>query len=136
MKVVLDTNIVVSGLLQSKGNPAQILSLALAGAIQVCTSKEILEEYKEVLARPRFKFDPQRIREVLTRIEQDGIFIESHPLGLKLPDPDDEIFLAVTLTSSSEFLITGNLTHYPNRKTAWLYCRFSGGFHGAVAFAL
>ena len=36
MKVVLDTNIVVSGLLQPKGNPAQVLSLALAGAVQVC----------------------------------------------------------------------------------------------------
>jgi len=50
MKIVLDTNIVVSGLLQSKGNPAQVLTLALAGAVQVCHDERILAEYAEVLA--------------------------------------------------------------------------------------
>ena len=53
MKVVLDTNVVVSGLIQSKGNPARILSLALAGAVEVCHDDRILAEYAEVLARPR-----------------------------------------------------------------------------------
>jgi predicted nucleic acid-binding protein len=65
MKIVLDTNVVVSGLLQSQGNPAHVLTLALAGAVQVCHDKRILAEYAEVLARPRFKFDPKRVREVL-----------------------------------------------------------------------
>jgi putative PIN family toxin of toxin-antitoxin system len=53
MKVVLDTNVVVSGLLQPKGNPAQVLALALAGAVQVCYGQRLLAEYAEVLARPR-----------------------------------------------------------------------------------
>ena len=53
MKIVLDTNVVVSGLLKSQGNPAQVLTLALAGAVQVCYDKLILAEYTEVLARPR-----------------------------------------------------------------------------------
>jgi predicted nucleic acid-binding protein len=42
MKIVLDTNIVVSGLLRSQGNPAQVLTLALAGAVQVCHDERIL----------------------------------------------------------------------------------------------
>jgi uncharacterized protein len=67
MKVVLDTNILVSGLLQSKGNPAQVLELALAGALLVCHDASIVEEYREVLGRPRFKCDPERVREVLTK---------------------------------------------------------------------
>ena len=50
MKVVLDTNIVVSGLLQSQGNPAQVLTLALSGAIQTCHDGRILAEYAEVLS--------------------------------------------------------------------------------------
>ncbi len=50
MKIVLDTNIVVSGLLHSQGNPAQVLMLALAGAVQVCHDERILAEYAEVLA--------------------------------------------------------------------------------------
>jgi predicted nucleic acid-binding protein len=51
MKIVLDTNIVVSGLLQSLGNPARVLMLALAGAVQVCHDERILAEYADVLTR-------------------------------------------------------------------------------------
>jgi len=59
-----------------------------------------LDEYAEVLARPRFKFDPRRVREVLTKLEIDGLTIEaSDQPDLKLPDPDDEPFLAVALAA-------------------------------------
>jgi uncharacterized protein len=64
MKIVLDTNIVVSGLLHSEGNPGQILALALSGAIQICHHEQILAEYREVLARPRFKLNPERVKEI------------------------------------------------------------------------
>ena len=77
MKIVLDTNIVVSGLLKSQGNPAQVLTLALAGAVQVCHDKLVLAEYAEVLARPRFKFDPKRVREVLTKLDLDGLVVDA-----------------------------------------------------------
>ena len=73
MKIVLDTNVVVSGLLKSQGNPARVLTLALAGGMQICHDKLILAEYAEVLARPRFKFDPKRVREVLAKLEVDGL---------------------------------------------------------------
>jgi putative PIN family toxin of toxin-antitoxin system len=97
MKIVLDTNIVVSGLLQSKGNPPpQVLTLALAGAVQVCHADRILAEYAEVLARPRFKFDPKRVREVLTKLDVDGLAVDASGVSsLDLPDADDEPFLAV-----------------------------------------
>ena len=96
MKIVLDTNIVVSGLLQSKGNPAQVLTLALAGAVQVCHDERILAEYAEVLARPRFKFDARRVREVLTKLDSDGLAVDAtSQRDLQLPDADDEPFLAV-----------------------------------------
>ena len=117
MKIVLDTNVVVSGLLQSQGNPAQVLTLALAGAMQVCHNKLILDEYAEVLARPRFKFDPKRVREVLTKLVVDGLAVDaSKHSDLDLPDPDDEPFLAVALAASAAFLVTGNLADYPPNK--------------------
>ena len=117
MKVVLDTNVVVSGLLQSKGNPAHVLTLALAGAVKVCHDQRILAEYAEVLRRPRFKFDPKRVRAVLTKLETDGVAIDaSDQTDLNLPDGDDEPFLAVALASSSDFLVTGNLSDYPPDK--------------------
>ena len=117
MKIVLDTNIVVSGLLQSQGNPGQVLALVLSGAIQVCHDERILAEYAEVLARPRFKFDPKRVREVLNKIEVDGLTVDaSEESNLDLPDPDDEPFLAVALAASVDFLVTGNLADYPPDK--------------------
>ena len=117
MKIVLDTNIVVSGLLQSQGNPGQVLALVLSGAIQVCHDELILAEYAEVLARPRFKFDSKRIREVLNKIQADGQAVDaSGESNLDLPDPDDEPFLAVALAASANFLVTGNLADYPPDK--------------------
>ncbi len=117
MKIVLDTNIIVSGLLQSLGNPAQVLALALAGAVQICYDKRILAEYTEVLARRRFKFDPERVCEVLTKLEVDGLLVEAaDQKDLELPDADDEPFLAVALVGQVDYLVTGNLADYPVEK--------------------
>jgi putative PIN family toxin of toxin-antitoxin system len=117
MKIVLDTNIIVSGLLQSYGNPAQVLALVLSGAVEVCHDNRILAEYAEVLARPRFKFNPRRVREMLNKIETDGLAIDaSEESNLNLPDTDDEPFLAVALAASADFLVTGNLADYPPDK--------------------
>ena len=117
MKIVLDTNVVVSGLLQARGNPAQVLALVLSGAIQICHEKRILAEYAEVLARPRFKFDPRRVRAVLNKIGTDCLALDaSGESNLNLPDPDDEPFLAVALAASADFLVTGNLADYPPGK--------------------
>ncbi len=77
MKIVLDPNVLVSGLLNSQVTPAQVLNLVLTGAIQVCHDKRILAEYAEVLARPRFKFDPKRVRDVLAKLEWDGLSIDA-----------------------------------------------------------
>jgi putative PIN family toxin of toxin-antitoxin system len=117
MKVVLDTNILVSGLLRPQGNPAHVLALALGGAVQVCHDERILAEYSEVLARRRFKFDAERVQEVLTKLGVDGLAVDAtRQLDLDLPDPDDEPFLAVALAASVDFLITGNLADYPMNK--------------------
>lgn len=117
MRIVLDTNVLVSGMLQPLGNPAQVLSLALSGAIEVCHDARILAEYAEVLARPRFKFDPVRVREILGKLDTDGVAVDAtgQP-SLELPDPDDEPFLAVALASAADFLVTGNLADYPKQK--------------------
>jgi uncharacterized protein len=117
MRIVLDTNVLVSGLLQPLGNPAQILSLALAGAIQVCHDERILAEYAEVLARPRLKLDAALVRDVLAKLELDGVTVDATgQTGLNLPDPDDEPFLAVALAAAADFLVTGNLADYPKQK--------------------
>jgi putative PIN family toxin of toxin-antitoxin system len=116
MRIVLDTNVVVSGLLHSQGNPAQVLALALAGAVHVLHDPRILAEYAEVLARPRFKLDPDRVHDVLTKVKLDGIGIQPGQQTLELPDANDEPFLAVALAGAADYLVTGNLADYPEEK--------------------
>ncbi len=118
MKIVLDTNVLVSGLLKNLGNPAQVLQLVLSGTIQICYDQRILAEYTEVLSRPRFKFDAVQVRDVLTKIQFDGLATVVRDEGalLGLPDPDDEPFLSVALAAEAEYLVTGNLSDYPIEK--------------------
>ena len=70
-----------------------------------------------MLARPRFKFDETRVREVLTKLEADGLSIDAagQP-DLNLPDKDDEPVLAVALAAQADFPVTGNLADYPAGK--------------------
>jgi uncharacterized protein len=120
VKIVLDTNVLVSGLLQSKGNPAKVLALALTGAVQICHDERIMAEYAEVLSRPHFKFDPRRVRDILIKLELDGFSFVPLPTALDLPDPVDEPFLAVALAAAADYLVTGNISDYPlaQRRTA------------------
>ncbi len=73
MRVVLDTNIVVSALLQPLGPSASILLLALSGKLRLCFSESLLAEYEEVLRRPRLKRDPGTIRQALAAIQKPEI---------------------------------------------------------------
>jgi len=68
IRVVLDTNIVVSALLQPLGPPAQVFLLAIGGSIQLCISGSVYAEYEEVIRRPRFRRDEEVIAEALQAV--------------------------------------------------------------------
>jgi predicted nucleic acid-binding protein len=57
IRVVLDTNIIVSALLQPLGPPAQVFLLAISGSIRLCMSGDVYAEYEEVIRRPRLRRD-------------------------------------------------------------------------------
>src|SRR5437762_1981694 len=68
IKVVIDTNVVVSASLVGQGPSAAILNLATHQRIQMFVSAAVLAEYEEVLRRPRLKLDPTRIADVLALV--------------------------------------------------------------------
>jgi putative PIN family toxin of toxin-antitoxin system len=110
--VVLDTNVVVSALLSPFGPPARLLAMALAGTLIPCYDGRILAEYAEVLARPKFAFDPAVSAAVIDRIQLTGLAVAARPCHIHLPDEDDRPFLEVAETALA-ILVTGNLRHYP-----------------------
>ncbi len=113
MRIVLDTNILVSGLLSPFGPPGDIVRLITTGTVRVCYDARILGEYRQVLLRPAFSFSQVQIESVLAQLEADGDLVTARPLSEGPPDPDDEIFLAVAIASQAHCLVTGNLRHYP-----------------------
>jgi putative PIN family toxin of toxin-antitoxin system len=114
IRVVLDTNILVSALLQPQGLPARILLMTLAGAsAQLCVSGEIYAEYEEVIRRPKFKRSEDVIEQALRAIRQNGFWVKPSQKVLAAFDADDNIFLECAQASRAHFLVTGNLKDFP-----------------------
>ncbi|MBU1634110.1 putative toxin-antitoxin system toxin component, PIN family [bacterium] len=113
MNIVLDTNVLVSGLLSPFGNSADILRLVLSNRLHLCVDARILTEYREVLHRPKFQFDNSRVEILIDYIHKIGVLINSTPLSNTMSDPDDVPFLEVAVSGGAEYLVTGNIGHFP-----------------------
>lgn len=116
MIVVLDTNILVSGLLNPHGPPGQIARMIAAGDITLCYDARIIDEYRKVLRHDKFHFDCDNVENLIDEIKISGLPVASKPLGFSLIDPEDEKFLEVAIAGKVQYLVTGNIKHYPKTK--------------------
>jgi putative PIN family toxin of toxin-antitoxin system len=120
IRIVIDTNIIVSALLQPLGPPAQVYSLVCDGSIQLCVSGEVYAEYEEVIRRPRFRRDETVITAALYTIRERGLWVKPTETVRECADPDDDIFLECAQAARAVYLVTGNLKHFP---VTWLGTR-------------
>jgi uncharacterized protein len=109
---VLDTNVLVSGLLTPEGLPGRIVDLLLAGEVQPVFDDRIWLEYQHVLLRPRFGFRREDITEFLNYLEAFGQMVSPPPLPDATPDPKDQPFLEAAAAAGCP-LVTGNMRHFP-----------------------
>ena len=112
MRVVIDSNVVVSAMLSPHAPPAQVVRLALQGDLGLIHDDRILAEYREVLSRPKFDFDAEDVRAMLEGIEWIGETVFASPLSVELPDADDLPFLEAAAAARADALVTGNTRHY------------------------
>ena len=70
MRLVVDTNVIVSGLLNGAGFPGKLINAILRGEITVVYSEPILAEYREVLVRPKFGFDAELVKDFVELLER------------------------------------------------------------------
>jgi putative PIN family toxin of toxin-antitoxin system len=115
MRVVLDTNVLVSGLLTPFGKCGEIVRMLTSAEIVLCVDARILLEYDDVLHRRTFDIDPLNVEVVMGYIQDSSEVHATAPLDRPLPDEDDSPFLEVALSSHAACLVTGNLRHFPKR---------------------
>jgi len=114
IRVVIDTNVVVSANLRDEGLPAAILDLAANKIILMCVSAALLAEYKEVLNRPRLKLPPHRIAAALVVIRKTSLFVKpTRTVTLIKTDEPDNRLLECAEASGADYLVTGNTKHFP-----------------------
>lgn len=114
IRVVIETNVVISANLVDEGPSAAILSLAINRKILMFVSTAVLAEYEKVLNRPRLKFNPERIKAVLTLIRDAADLVEPKRTieEIKKDEPDNR-FLECADAGGAEYIVTGNTKHFP-----------------------
>ncbi|MCL2210855.1 MAG: putative toxin-antitoxin system toxin component, PIN family [Treponema sp.] len=113
MKVVIDTNVLVSAFISAYGKPAQIISTLLNGKIKILYDNRIIFEYLKVLSRGIFKFDDEIINELIIYIHHEGEYVNADYSNAKFKDETDKKFYEVFKTGIADFLITGNKIYFP-----------------------
>jgi putative PIN family toxin of toxin-antitoxin system len=113
IRFVLDTNIIVSALLQPLGPPAQVFLLGINHSLQLCVSADVFAEYEEVIHRPRFKRSEATIAGTLRYIRENAIWVRPSNRIRACVDPDNDIFLECAEAAKANYIVTGNLKHFP-----------------------
>ena len=115
MRIVLDTHVLVSGLLSPFGPPGRVLDALLAGDVTLCFDGRIMAEYRQVLLRPKFGWPAEAVERVLDDLASSGEAVAASPLDVSLPDPEDIMFLETAIAAAADHLVTGNRRHFPAR---------------------
>ena len=106
-RVVLDTNVVISGLLFG-GPPRQILELVLGGAVEWVISPEMENELERVLSL-KFPRHREAIRETLAALQEIVIHVVPHQVVSAIPeDPSDNRVLECALASHADVIVSGD----------------------------
>jgi uncharacterized protein len=115
IRAVIDTNVLVSGLLSPSGNEALIVLAVHQGLLRPCLSEEIIDEYAGVLARPKFAFPPDEIEALIVMLRRNGELFQAEQSSQASPDTGDTKFVECALTAKADFIITGNKRHFPEK---------------------
>jgi putative PIN family toxin of toxin-antitoxin system len=111
LHIVLDTNVLVSGLLSPHGAPAKILNLVINSDVGLVLDARIFDEYSDVLHRKKFSFPEDAVNEIISFIRREGMFISPVPVTCTVPDPGDLPFIEVSLHTNVP-VVTGNIRHF------------------------
>lgn len=116
--VVIDTNVLVSAMLKWNSVPGNVMEFVFSEVIIPLLNKRIINEYEDVLSRPKFHMTREVIHNILAEINRLGLYIDAEKLDIVLPDPKDRIFYEVVMEerkAEDAYLVTGNIKHFPTK---------------------
>lgn len=113
MRVVLDTNVIVSRVIFDKGAPARILKLGRAGAFTLLISEPILAEYRRALSykdvRARHCFSVQDVAREIRSLRESAVTVQAtEHVRVVRDDPKDDIFLECALAGGADYIVSGD----------------------------
>lgn len=110
MRLVIDTNILVSALLSSRSLPAHLILLWRAGRFDLLTSSDQLDELMRVTRYPRIRerLPPALAGRLINELRSIAIVVKNLPVIDISPDPYDNYLLATSVAGSANFLVTGD----------------------------
>ena len=106
-------------MLKKNSIPNVILSKSLGGNMIPLINEKILNEYREVTARPKFQFPQESVKNLLGAIIQRSLWQNAESLAILLPDEKDRVFYETVVAGRKMFdayLVTGNLKHFPTEE--------------------
>jgi uncharacterized protein len=110
---VYDTNVIVSAILKPGSIPTSLVALCLEGSVRLSLTPEILEEYREVLKRPKFGFDPSSVDTFLHDLEKAAVMVYPTKRVRNALDEPDNRFLECAKAAKAHYLVTGNKKYFP-----------------------
>ena len=108
-KAVLDTNILVSGILYEAGPQAKLLALARLGKFEVFLSVDIISELRSVLLRPKFNLTEREVDSAIKELLKFcKIIVPSEKLNVVKADPDDNAIIEAAVAGRAQFIVSGD----------------------------
>jgi putative PIN family toxin of toxin-antitoxin system len=125
LRLVIDTNVVVSAAIKPRGLERVALVLAVTKPARLYVSQAVLNEYEEVLARSVLRLSRGTRLQVLQMMRNRSFLVSPQRRLAVTKDPDDNIFLECAEGARADYLITGNSRHFPKfwRNTKIVTCR-------------
>lgn len=113
MRVVVDTNVLVSAMLTPGGNSWRVMLAILSGACSILLDERILAEYRRVLKRAKFGLSSADVDTLCDFLATNGEMILCSPISIELLDLSDLPFIEVAATGRADCIVTGNTKHFP-----------------------